>query len=219
MAQFHRLTEQFKSLCDHLTKLCYHPNVAKGQRAPPHFSMGTDFPALCRLLPLDVMVPLQRHLTVALPQDGRNRSGHAAFPNAAPSVRRFVDKVEILVSLQKPKKVTLVGSDGNQYAFLAKPKEDLRKDSRLMEFASILNRILAREPESRRRRLYLRTFTVVPLTDDCGLIEWVPKTTGLRHVLTVRCVCCESSEPLPVPAPHARHASYASAYPFFEASF
>lgn len=187
MAQFHRLTEQFKALCDHLTKLCYHLNsVPKNQRAPTSFSMGTDFASLLRLLPLDVMVPLQRHLTAVLPSDGRNRPGHAAFPAAAPTVRRFVDKVEILVSLQRPKKVTFIGSDGNSYAFLAKPKEDLRKDSRLMEFASILNRLLAREPESRRRRLYLRTFTVVPLTDDCGLIEWVPRTTGLRNVLTAR---------------------------------
>lgn len=78
MAQFHRLTEQFKSLCDHLMKLCYHPALQKGQRAPPSFSIGADFPALCRLLPLDVMIPLQRHLTVALPQDGRNRRARSA---------------------------------------------------------------------------------------------------------------------------------------------
>lgn len=56
----------------------------------------------------------------------------------------------------------------------------------MMELACILNRILAREPEARRRRLYLRTFSVVPLTEDCGIIEWVPNTTGLRHILTVR---------------------------------
>jgi hypothetical protein len=29
----------------------------------------------------------------------------------------------------------------------------------------------------------LRTFAVIPLTEDCGLIEWVPSTTGLRHVV------------------------------------
>lgn len=80
------------------------------------FSMATDFPTLCRLLPLDVMIPLQRHLTVQLPSDGRtdsrSRAGHGAFTAAAPTVRRFVDKVEILQSLQKPKKITLIGSDG-----------------------------------------------------------------------------------------------------------
>jgi len=33
-------------------------------------------------------------------------------------------------SLQKPKKLTFVGSDGQEYPFLAKPKDDLRKDYR-----------------------------------------------------------------------------------------
>lgn len=32
--------------------------------------------------------------------------------------------------LQKPKKLTFVGSDGLDYSFLAKPKDDLRKDYR-----------------------------------------------------------------------------------------
>ena len=32
-------------------------------------------------------------------------------------------------SLQKPKKIVFVGSDGCQYTFLAKPKDDLRKVS------------------------------------------------------------------------------------------
>jgi serine/threonine-protein kinase ATR len=38
-------------------------------------------------------------------------------------------------SLQKPKKITFVGSDGLHHSFLAKPKDDLRKDYRLMDFA------------------------------------------------------------------------------------
>ncbi len=35
-----------------------------------------------------------------------------------------------LCPLQKPKKLTLTGSDGAPYSFLAKPKDDLRKDYR-----------------------------------------------------------------------------------------
>lgn len=38
-------------------------------------------------------------------------------------------------SLQKPKKIVFLGNDGRQYPFLAKPKDDLRKDYRLMDFA------------------------------------------------------------------------------------
>ena len=89
----------------------------------------------------------------------------------------------VLASLQKPKKLTIVGSDGQKYAFLCKPKDDLRKDLRMMEFTTMLNRLLARDPSSRKRRLYLRTFAVMPLNEDNGIIEWVPNTTGLRHVI------------------------------------
>lgn len=33
-------------------------------------------------------------------------------------------------SMMKPKKIIFVGSDGRDYPFLAKPKDDLRKDYR-----------------------------------------------------------------------------------------
>jgi len=49
-------------------------------------------------------------------------------------------QVEVMASLQKPKKVVFLGSDGHPYTFLAKPKDDLRKDQRLMELATALNR-------------------------------------------------------------------------------
>ena len=52
--------------------------------------------------------------------------------------------------------VDLIGSDGKVYRFLAKPKDDLRKDNRMMEVASVLNRLFAKDPASRRRNLLIR---------------------------------------------------------------
>ncbi len=43
-----------------------------------------------------------------------------------------------------------------QITLLAKPKDDLRKDHRMMEVVGVINRLCAREPASRRRNLYLR---------------------------------------------------------------
>lgn len=79
--------------------------------------------------------------------------------------------------------IILLGNDGIEYPFLCKPKDDLRKDARMMEFTAMINRLLSKYPESRRRKLYIRTFAVVPLTEDCGMVEWVPHTRGLRHIL------------------------------------
>ena len=42
-----------------------------------------------------------------------------------------------------PRQIKIVGSDGRTYAFLAKPKDDLRKDNRMMALCGLLNRCAA----------------------------------------------------------------------------
>ncbi|KAJ0077574.1 hypothetical protein Patl1_35888 [Pistacia atlantica] len=102
----------------------------------------------------------------------------------------IADEAEILSSLQRPKKIVLLGSDGIERPFLCKPKDDLRKDARMMEFTAMINRLLAKYPESRPRKLYIRPFAVIPLTEDCGMVEWVPHTRGLRHILQDMYISC-----------------------------
>jgi phosphatidylinositol kinase/protein kinase (PI-3 family) len=58
-----------------------------------------------------------------------------------------------MASLQKPRKLTVIGDDGRQYPFLCKPKDDLRKDARMMEFESMLVKLLKKDSEARNRRL------------------------------------------------------------------
>ena len=67
-----------------------------------------------------------------------------------------------------------------QYPFLCKPKDDLRKDARMMELMTAVNRMLFKSSSCRRRRLAVRCYSVVPLDQECGLIEWVP------HMLQAR---------------------------------
>ena len=68
-------------------------------------------------------------------------------------VLAFQDDVLVLSSLQRPRKITVRGSDGLLYSLLCKPKDDLRKDQRLMEFNSMINRALKRDVESSKRQL------------------------------------------------------------------
>lgn len=65
----------------------------------------------------------------------------------------FSDEIIIMSSLQKPRKISIRGSDGKDYPFLCKPKDDLRKDARLMEFNSMINKLLKKDSESRKRNL------------------------------------------------------------------
>uniref|UniRef100_A0A7N0U878 Serine/threonine-protein kinase ATR n=1 Tax=Kalanchoe fedtschenkoi TaxID=63787 RepID=A0A7N0U878_KALFE len=181
---------QFASLVDHLIKLCFHSGQSKART----INILTEFSALKRMMPVDIIMPLQQFLTVNLPTCDSNLTGSNPFGifSAAdiPTISGISDEAEILSSLQRPKKVVLMGSDGIGRPFLCKPKDDLRKDARMMEFTAMINRLLSKYPESRRRKLYIRTFAVIPLTEDCGMVEWVPHTRGLRHILQDIYVTC-----------------------------
>ena len=65
----------------------------------------------------------------------------------------FANEIDIMASLIKPRKITVFADDGSTHSFLCKPKDDLRKDARLMEFNSIINKLLKRDSESRSRNL------------------------------------------------------------------
>lgn len=63
------------------------------------------------------------------------------------------EEADVMNSLQKPRKIKIRGTDGKLYGFLCKPKDDLRKDARLMEFNNMINRFLKKDPDSSRRRM------------------------------------------------------------------
>lgn len=45
-------------------------------------------------------------------------------------------------SMQRPKRIEVVASNGRSYYFLCKKDDDLRKDARVMEFNALINRLL-----------------------------------------------------------------------------
>lgn len=97
-------------------------------------SIEKTFRALPRLLSQPqfskIMMPLQWLLTVNLPTTPWDSSDHNPFPRDPVYVAGIEDTVEVMISLQKPKKIALRGSDGKLYTFLCKPQDDLRKDFR-----------------------------------------------------------------------------------------
>ena len=55
----------------------------------------------------------------------------------------------------------------------------MRKDARLMEFNGMINRLLQNDPAGRARKLRLRTYAVICLNEECGVLEWVQVTTNV----------------------------------------
>lgn len=132
----------------------------------------------CRLA-----IPVEAMLTANLPTPKENLRTHKAFPKETITIDTFLDEVLVLNSLIRPKKVKIRGSDGKVYGILCKPKDDLRKDQRLLEFNSMITRLLKRDSQSSKRRLYIKTYAVTPLNEECGLIEWVEGVRPLRDIL------------------------------------
>ncbi|CBQ70513.1 related to serine-protein kinase atr [Sporisorium reilianum SRZ2] len=169
-----RLAKELLRLCDY--------SVGKNETV---LSMEKLFPGLLEVAHTsELLLPLQSSMTVLLPSNHLISEEHRPFPTNLPTIMSFEDQIEVMNSLQKPRKVMIVGNDGNRYPFLVKPKDDLRKDARLMEFDAMINKLLQSQPESRKRKLYVRTYAVLILNEEHGLIEWVPHTVGFRHILT-----------------------------------
>ncbi|KAA8495682.1 Serine/threonine-protein kinase ATR [Porphyridium purpureum] len=99
----------------------------------------------------------------------------AASSGGLVSISGFVDEISVFTSAARPKRLGLVGSDGNTYMFLCKveSRADIRKDARFMEYASTVNRLLGACEPAREREMQLTTYSVLPLNEKCGIFEWV----------------------------------------------
>ncbi|BFY98653.1 hypothetical protein BsWGS_01693 [Bradybaena similaris] len=178
-----KFIQDCRKLTDRLLELC-EKDVGNNVTS---VSLSKSFKPLKRLLEdsnfSQILLPLQSLVTVKLPSKVTSGMHHSPFPDNLIYIKGFEDTIEVLPSLAKPKKITMVGSDGKRYVMMCKPKDDLRKDCRLMEFNTIVNKFLRRDAECRKRQLLIRTYNVTPLNEECGIIEWVNNTTGLRHIL------------------------------------
>ncbi|EKX32302.1 Rad3 DNA damage checkpoint [Guillardia theta CCMP2712] len=130
-----------------------------------------------------ILMPEQAMLIPVLPCDGRASMSHNPYPENSVFVKDFEEQVEVMQSVQKPVVVRILGSDGKGYRFLCKPNDDLRKDSRMMDFNTMINRLLLNDSDSRKRNLCIRTFAVVPLNETNGIIQWVNNTNVIRGIL------------------------------------
>nr|OQO19804.1 hypothetical protein B0A51_16256 [Rachicladosporium sp. CCFEE 5018]OQO27475.1 hypothetical protein B0A51_06559 [Rachicladosporium sp. CCFEE 5018] len=162
-----------------------HASEAAVEARATQASLSRDLGFNHKLAPCSLVVPLESTLTASVPNIGTsaNIRSHKAFAQDKVTIQAFEDEVRVLSSLQRPKKVTVRGSDGKRYSLLCKPKDDLRKDQRLMEFNGVINRALKRDAESSKRRLYIKTYAVIPLSEESGILEWVEGITPIRDIL------------------------------------
>ncbi|KAK4219053.1 hypothetical protein QBC37DRAFT_469608 [Rhypophila decipiens] len=178
MKQLLRMGEK---LAEQLLLVCNNGDFQSNRTTTASITRDLNFNHKCTPCPL--VMPVETCLTATLPTLTDNLRKHKAFARDVITIDSFSDHVLVLSSLAKPRKLTARGSDGKQYGLLIKPKDDLRTDQRLMEFNGMINRSLKRDAESSKRQLYIKTYAVTPLNEECGIIEWVDGLKTLRDIL------------------------------------
>lgn len=83
----------------------------------------------------------------------------------------------------RPKVLECRGTNGKIYKMLVKGGDDLRQDAVMEQLFGLVNILLRNEAATRQRNLHLRTYKVVPLSPDSGIIEWVEGTTAIGEYL------------------------------------
>ena len=88
-----------------------------------------------------------------------------------------------MASKQRPRRLSVMGSDGREYVFLLKGHEDLRQDERVMQLFGLVNTLLTVDASCARLDLGIQRYSVVPLSTNSGLIEWVPQCDTLHALV------------------------------------
>jgi FKBP12-rapamycin complex-associated protein len=98
-------------------------------------------------------------------------------------IKSFCNNIQIIISKQRPRKLIIKGSDGQMYPFLLKGHEDLRQDERFMQIFGLVNNLLLKNNETVRRDLAIQRYNVIPLSQNCGLLEWLNDCDTLQSLI------------------------------------
>ncbi|KAF6212973.1 hypothetical protein GE061_010686 [Apolygus lucorum] len=85
--------------------------------------------------------------------------------------------------INSPKKLCCLCSDGLEYVQLVKGQDDLRQDAGMQQVFGILNILLRNEESTSKRRLLIRTYKVIPVSQKSGVIEWAANTQPIGDYL------------------------------------
>ncbi|KAI5846484.1 hypothetical protein DFP73DRAFT_546051 [Morchella snyderi] len=99
-------------------------------------------------------------------------------------IEKFEPEFTMASGLSAPKIISCRASDGVRYKMLFKGgPDDLRQDAIMEQVFEQVSNLLKKNRTTRQRNLSIRTYKVVPLTHDTGIIEFVPNTIPLHDFL------------------------------------
>ncbi|XP_029447109.1 DNA-dependent protein kinase catalytic subunit isoform X2 [Rhinatrema bivittatum] len=105
------------------------------------------------------------------------------LPEYHVKISGFDERIKVMTSIRRPKRIIILGNDEKEYPFLVKGGEDLRQDQRIEQLFDVMNIILSQDAACSQRNLQLKTYQVIPMTTRLGLIEWLENTSTLKEFL------------------------------------
>eukprot|EP01088_Endostelium_zonatum_P000895 TRINITY_DN1115_c0_g1_i1.p1 TRINITY_DN1115_c0_g1~~TRINITY_DN1115_c0_g1_i1.p1 ORF type:complete len:1488 (-),score=370.97 TRINITY_DN1115_c0_g1_i1:54-4517(-) len=105
-------------------------------------------------------------------------------------ISSFSMPVTLITSKQRPKRLTIFGSNGKAYTFLLKGHEDLRQDERVMQVFGLINSKLTSDRKTLGggneigQGLKIQQYSIIPLSPVSGLIGYL-----LNHITLHDLIC------------------------------
>ena len=104
---------------------------------------------------------LYEYVSGSIEIPGQYTDDREPIPRYHVRIARFEPQVEVMQSLRKPIRISIIGDNGKEYKFLVKFGEDLTIDRGLQQLYSTMNRTLCNDPSCRQRRLAIDTYEVI----------------------------------------------------------
>uniref|UniRef100_A0A8D3CWJ1 DNA-dependent protein kinase catalytic subunit n=1 Tax=Scophthalmus maximus TaxID=52904 RepID=A0A8D3CWJ1_SCOMX len=123
--------------------------------------------------------PFSNELEIPGQYDGRSKP----LPEYHAKITGFDERVKVMSSIRRPKRLIIRGDDERDHPFLVKGGEDLRQDQRIEQLFAVMNILLSHDSVCTHRGLQLRTYQVIPISTRIGLIEWMENTCTLKEFL------------------------------------
>ena len=99
----------------------------------------------------------------------------------------FIKKLDkylyVLNTKQRPRKISLIGTDNKEYKYLLKSHEDLRQDERIIQVFNFVNSLLSVDKETSKKNLSITIYPVIPLSHITGLIGFLPNCDTISHLI------------------------------------
>ncbi|KAF2486338.1 TOR2 phosphatidylinositol 3 and 4-kinase [Neohortaea acidophila] len=103
-----------------------------------------------------------------------------------PTIAKFGSVLSFMSGQSRPKRLTAYAANGQAYVQLFKGppgKDDLRQDAIMEQVFGEVSKMLQNHKTTRQRNLHVRTYKVIPLSSQTGIIEFVPNSISLSDYL------------------------------------